>query len=373
MLKALKYAFVALALLSSCGGDEGDSSGGNNTHVDPAALVEDASRKPFYRYNPVSSIPSAEVASEEYRLEFGGWGSELPSFALDFPEGDSKRVIMEYTMGSFGSGPAAYDYTTMIFIKDKSTDCWYEIARAITPFGGMFDASWEKSFYLDVTEFRALLQGNVEFAYYYGGFDATEERAHSFKLRFLLYDGEPERELLGIVPIYDSFNNGNSGYRGWAYGVEGHDIEAEERLGTRSVTIPKGVGSMELRLSITGHGHDKGQFPDIEGYKPENMAEFVENWYSFDINGVKQATEGHIFYSNADNYIQMGTYNYDRANWAPGNPVNVQYWTIDMAAAKGGEMTIDLDLPRFVSSFDAPNAEGVAQYIVMADLFLYSK
>ena len=130
MLKALKYAFVALALLSSCGGDEGDSSGGNNTPVDPAALVEDASRKPFYRYNPVSSIPSAEVASEEYRLEFGGWGSELPSFALDFPEGDSKRVIMEYTMGSFGSGPAAYDYTTMIFIKDKSTDCWYEIARS---------------------------------------------------------------------------------------------------------------------------------------------------------------------------------------------------------------------------------------------------
>uniref|UniRef100_UPI004057A6BF hypothetical protein n=1 Tax=Alistipes sp. TaxID=1872444 RepID=UPI004057A6BF len=370
MPKALIYTLIAFALLS-CTSPEGSPSGGDTTPADPTALVEDASRKPFYKFNPVSSAPSAEVTSDEYRLEFSGWGSELPSFTLNFPEGDSKRVIMEYTMGSFGSGPAEYDYTTMIFVKDRSTDRWHEITRAITPFGGMFDASWEKSFYIDVTEFRSLLQGDVEFAYFYGGFDATEERAHSFKLRFLLYDGTAERELVGIVPLYDSFNNGNSGYRGWAYGVEGHDIEAEERLGTRRVAIPKGVTSMELRLSITGHGHDKGTFPDIEGYQPENMAEFVENWYSFDINGIRQTTEGHIFYSNADNYIQMGTYNYDRANWAPGNPTNVQYWTIDMAAVKDGELEIDLDLPRFESSFDAPNAEGVAQYIVVGDLFLY--
>ncbi|MBQ3173662.1 MAG: hypothetical protein IJB56_05095, partial [Alistipes sp.] len=66
-----------------------------------------------------------------------------------------------------------------------------------------------------------------------------------------------------------------------------------------------------------------------------------------------------------------GTYNYDLANWAPGNPANVQFWSIDMSAVQDGTFTIDIDLPRFESSFDAPNAEGVAQYIVMADLFLY--
>lgn len=368
MSKALIYTFLASVLIAcSTDGGEGDS----NTKVDRAALVEDATRRPFYKFNPVSSAPSAEVVSEEQRLSFGGWGEELPSFTLSFPEGESKRVIMEYTMGSFGSGPADYDYTTMLFIRDKATGAMHEITRAVTPFGGMFDTSWQKSFYIDVTEFRALLQGDVEFAYYYGGFDATEERAHSFTLRFLLYDGAAERELVGIIPLYDSFNNGNSGYRGWAYGVAGHDIEAAERLGERRVEIPKGVGSMELRLCITGHGHDKGIFPDIEGYEPESMAEFVENSYLFDINGVRQTAKGRIFYSNADNYIQKGTYNYDRANWAPGNPVNTQWWTIDRAAAIDGAMTIDIDLPRFESSFDAPNAVGVAQYIVMADLFLY--
>ena len=378
MIKILTYTLLSFVLLA-CGTDgsettntvDKDDTGNNNNPVDTSALVEDAERKPFYKFNPVSSLPTAEVTSEEQRLAFVNWGAELPTFTLTFPEGESKRVIMEYTMGSFGSGPAEYDYTTMLFIRDKATGAMHEITRAITPFGGMFDASWQKHFYIDVTEFRSLLQGDVEFAYFYGGFDNSEERAHSFTVRFMLYDGTPERELVGIVPLYDSFNNGNSGYRGWAYGVPGHDIEAKVRLGERSVTIPEGVESMELRLSITGHGHDMGIFPDIEGYKPQNMAEFVENSYTFNINGVTQKATGRIFYSNADNYLQMGTYNYDRANWAPGNPTNVQWWSMDTAAIVDGKLTIDIDLPRFESSFQAPNAEGVAQYIVMADLFLY--
>lgn len=365
------YLLLATVLLACSTEGEGTGTGGNNDNVDATAIVSAIERKPFYKFNPVSSAPAAEVATEEIRLAYGNWGAELPTFTLTFPEGESKRVMLEYTMGSFGSGPAAYDCTTMILLRDKATGEMLEIARAFTPFGGMFDDTWEKRFYIDVTEYRALLAGEVEFAYFYGGFDASEDRAHSFALRFMFYDGAAERELVDVIPLYDSLNNGNSGYRGWAYGVAGHDIEATERLGERRVTIPKGVKSMELRLSITGHGHDKGSFPDVEGYVPENMAEFVENSYTFKINGVTQTAEGRIFYSNADNYIQKGTYNYDRANWAPGNPANVQFWSIDMAAVKDGAFTLDIDLPRFVSSFDAPNAVGVAQYIVMADLFLY--
>ena len=101
------------------------------------------------------------------------------------------------------------------------------------------------------------------------------------------------------------------------------------------------------------------------------MAEFVENSYTFRVDGVEQAAEGRIFYSNADNYVQMGTYNYDRANWAPGNPVNVQYWRVLRTSNEA--LSIDIDLPRFESSFDSPNAEGVAQYIVQADLFIYRR
>ena len=279
-----------MLLACSTEGSESTNSGtGNNSNnADTSDLVKDAERKPFYKFNPVSSLPTAEVMSEEQRLAFVNWGAELPTFTLTFPEGEYKRVIMEYTMGSFGSGPAEYDYTTMLFVRDKETGAMHEITRAMTPFGGIFDSAWQKHFYIDVTEFCALLQGDVEFAYFYGGFDNSENRAHSFTVRFMLYEGTPERKLVGIVPLYDSFNNGNSGYRGWAYGVAGHDIESPERLGQRIVTIPEGVESMELRLSITGHGHDMGIFPDIEGYTPQNMAEFVENSYTF----IKISIEG---------------------------------------------------------------------------------
>lgn len=370
MLKSITFIATAL-LVIACSGEEGKEP--TYPTVDGNKRVEQISRKPFYKANPESRPPIAEVASEEYRLEFAGWGVDEPRFTLNFPEGEYRRVILEYTMGSEGEGPADYDYTTMLFVKDKSNGEWRELARAVTPFGGMFDATWEKHFYLDITEFESLLEGDTEFCYYYGGFDATAERAHSFKLRFLLYEGEPQRELLSIVNLYDSYHNGNSGYRGWAYGVAGHDIEDVARLGHRIVTLPDEAGDMELRLSITGHGHDMGIFPDKADYEPQNMAEFVENSYAFVIDGVKQTAEGRIFYSNADNYPQKGTYNYDRANWAPGNPVNVQYWRVMRNGEGDNTIAFDIDLPRFESSFDAPNAEGVAQYIIQADLFIFKR
>lgn len=370
MRKLLTIATLALLVtLSGC--EEGKEH--SYPSVDGDKRVEQIERKPFYRANPESRPPSAEVTSEEYRLEFTGWGVDEPRFTLNFAEGSRRRVILEYTMGSEGKGPADYDSMTILFVKDKRSGEWRELVRAITPFGGAFDAEWERRFYLDITEYASLLQGDTEFCYYYGGFDATSERAHTFKLRFLLYDGEPQRELLSIVSLYDSYHNGNSGYRGWAYGVAGHDIEAAERLGARTIELPDDAGDVELRLSITGHGHDMGTFPDREGYERQNMAEFVENSYTFVIDGITQQATGRIFYSNADNYPQKGTYNYDRANWAPGNPANVQYWSVARNSEGDATIAFDLDLPRFESSFDAPNAEGVAQYIVAADLFIYRK
>ncbi len=367
-------AIVITALLATaCSSGDGDNKPKPFPTRDNDKLALQLDRRPFYKGNPESGAPSSEVTSEEYRLAFGGWGAELPRFTLNFPEGEYRRIILEYTMGSVGNGPADYDYTTMIFIEDRASGESFELIRAFTPFGKGFDADWQKKFYIDVTDYQSLLQGDVEFCYYYGGFDATEERAHSFTLRFLLYDGEAKRELLAIEPIYDSFNNSNSGYRGWAYGVAGHDIESNERMGLREITLPEEAGEIELRLSITGHGHDQGTFPDRVDYTPQNMAEFVENSYSITIDGHKQGAEGRIFYSNADNYWQHGTYLYDRANWAPGNPANIHYWNIVPSADGSGTLLIDIDLPRFESSFDAPNAEGVAQYIVEADLFIYKR
>lgn len=361
----LLTTILSLLLLATACGEKGQDG------VNTSELAHQIERKPFYTRNPQSSAPSHIVEGSKIRLAHTGWGENYGSFTLNFPEGESKRIILEYIMGSEGKRPADYDNTTIFFVKDKSSNEWHEIARAFTPFGGMFDSSWEKRFYIDVTEYQTLLQGDTEFRYYYGGWDATEEMAHAVTLNFIHYKGSPERELIAIKNIYDSATTDNCGNRAWVYGIEGYDIEAEERLGLRRVTIPNGTKEIELRLSITGHGHDKGTFIE-SGTIAENAAEFDENFYTIIIDGNKQSNKGHIFYSNKDNYAQMGTYSYDRANWAPGNPANIHYWMVERASNSKREMTIDIDLPKFVSEFDSPQAnDGVARYVIQADLLFY--
>lgn len=173
-----------------------------------------------------------------------------------------------------------------------------------------------------------MLSGDTEFRLYYGGFDATPTRSHAVRLDFNLYEGKPSKKVVWTSKVYDSSRDGNSGYGGWSYGVKGHDIENASRLGKREFTLPQEVKSLLMKVAVSGHGHDQGRFIERTGYVTRNAAEFDENTYTIVINGVTQKKTGRIFYSNKDNYPQAGTYLYDRANWAPGNPLNVHYWTI---------------------------------------------
>ncbi len=364
----LLITLMAISLLAACNKDDDSQS-----RVSRSEMARQIERAAWYNTNPESAAADVVVESECHKLEFFGWGEDNDKrFTMNFPtDGTYRRAIVEYRMGGWNEGPASYDNTTMLFVKNRADDEWYEIARAFTPFGNGFNASWNKSFYLDVTEYLPMLNGETEFRLYYGGFDANANRAHTLTLTFNLYEGTPEREMIYVAKVYDSSRNGNSGYRGYAYGVAGHDIEADERLGVREVVVPDGVKELELKVAISGHGHDLGDFPYRDGYSPNNAAEFVENTYHLYIDGMIQSRYGRIFYSNKDNYEQAGTYWYDRANWAPGNPLYVHYWSINRGKKQSGRMTINLNLETFISTMSEPNAEGVAQYIVEVDLFGY--
>ena len=347
----------------------------NNLPDNATRLVSAIEREPYYTTNPESRTPAVSVASEAHRLSFFGWGEQNDTtFEMAMPDNISSfdRVLLEYRMGAWGNGPGEWDNTTMLFVEDKD-GVRYEIARAITPYGGMFDSSWSKTFWLDVTEYLPLLKGATTFHLYYGGWDATDKRAHTATFTFHYYNGTPARNTIFVHKLYDSSRDGNSGYRAWAYGVEGHDIEDESRLGIRTVDVPAEVKSLELRVAITGHGHDKGTFVERDNYYTRNAAEFDENFYKFVVNGTLQEAKGHIFSENKRNYFQAGTYIHDRANWAPGNPIKVQYWNIAAPQQGYGTMTIDLNLEKFESAMSDPGAEGVAQYITEVFLFGYDK
>ena len=113
-------------------------------------------REPFYYENPESRTPAHSVVSEAHRLSFFGWGeSNDYAFVMELPSDVTKvdRVLLEYRMGAWNKGPGEWDNTTMLFVEDKASGERYEIARAITPYGGGFGKYWNKTFWIDVTEY----------------------------------------------------------------------------------------------------------------------------------------------------------------------------------------------------------------------------
>ncbi|MHC2990737.1 hypothetical protein OB13_03760 [Pontibacter sp. HJ8] len=314
------------------------------------------------------------VTTGPHKLQFYGWGmSNDKIIPVVFPkkkDGPFKKVLLRYVMGCADGGCSDWDNTTIVSL--KIGDQFFELARAFTPYGGLLDRNFKKEFVFDVTDYLPYLRDTADLKIYYGGFDATATRYHTVSLNFDFIKGQPEKKTVLLQRIYDSETNGNSGYRGFAYGVSGYSIEDVERMGPRTIEIPKKVKSLALRISITGHGHDQGKFPDRPNYQTKNSAEFDENYYYLIVNGAQQY-KGTIFQSCATNYPQAGTYSTDRANWCPGNPGKLEYWELKNIPEHPFTFTMDMNLDRFISQFSQPNAEGVAQYIVHVDLIGYDE
>ena len=376
-MKTLKQLFtlaILIAIFVGC----------NPEIPNDKCYTRESTRPAWYNEHPMTGTEADfSVKTDAVRLHFYGWGLDEDSvITVKFPETTEQynRAILTYRMGGWNEGPSDWDMTTMIMLKNPHTGEFYELVRAFTPYGGYFDANWEKLYYMDITEYLPMLNGEVEFHIYYGGWDATEKKAHTVTLTFDFYEGKKDKETIFYQKIYDSRASSNIGYRSWAYGVSpdsvgSNDIEDIERLGIRNVQLPQEVKSLLMKVSISGHGADRGIFPDRgttgNGKRANNAAEFDENFYRVILNG-KQTYEGHIFYENDSTYKQAGTYKYDRANWGPGLPLKVDWLEIHNLP-KDGNLSIDFDLDRFNSKVNDLHGEGVANYIIEVDIFGYNK
>ncbi len=343
--------------------------------ISPDSILFKINRKSWSYNHPIEGItPDFTTKSDTIRLHFFGWSLDNDSLiTIKFPESTDSynRAILTYRMGGWNEGPGEWDMTTMIMIKDKRTGELYEFVRAFTPYGGAFNASWEKIFYIDITEYLPMLTGDTEFLIYYGGWDATEQRAHTVTLGFELYKGNRDKNIIFTHKLYDSRSSSNIGYRSWAYGVDTASIEAPERLGTRQIKIPYNVKSLLMKVSISGHGADPGIFPNRPDYQQAiNAAEFDDSRYTIYLNGDSLTTEI-IFQNNINNYYQKGNYRMGRANWGPGLPLKVDYWEIHQIPTNR-ILTIDFDLEPFQSALNDLKAEGIANYIIEIDIFGYN-
>ena len=377
-MKTLKKLFMLIAILALFANCNPNNNSNINEYGDEICMITKSSRPAWYDKNPmIGKEFGFGTETDPSRLHFYGWGLEEDSVVIvKFPESTDKynRAILTYRMGGWNEGPADWDMTTMIMLKNPHDGKFYELTRAFTPYGGYFGPEWEKIYYMDITEYLPMLNGDVELHVYYGGWDATDKKAHTATLTFKFYEeGENDKNVIFYQNIYDSRSSSNIGYRSWAYGVEGHDIEDIERLGLREIQLPKDVKSLMMKVSISGHGADMGKFPDrgTNGKRANNAAEFDENFYRVILNG-EEKYKGHIFYENDSTYRQAGTYKLDRANWGPGLPLKVDWLEIHNLP-KDGKLSIDFDLDRFQSKVNDLKGEGVANYIIEVDIFGYDK
>lgn len=383
-MKKILFILITLILLSAC-----KNTSSPDTPSEPSKIDMLDSLGWYWEKDCPENLDSAiyTVATDSaIKLEFYGWAEDKDRrFSLQMPSsGSFRRVLLEYTMCAWAEGCSDWDMLTEIWLRNPVDSQWYELQRAITPYGRRFTAGWEKHFYMDVTHLLPILMQEqpVEFKVFYGGFDASETRAHAFRLKFYFFDGENKYgKPTYCTKIYDSFTSGNNGYRAWAYGIDTASIEAPERLGLRQVQLPPGTTKALLRVCFTGHGQEvstsqecqgheyQGYFPG-RGTKASNPAEFDRNWYTLIINGEAWKERGFIWENNRGNYDQAGNQTYNRAGWGPGKPANTHYWMLNEIPADG-RITIDLDLDEYVSNCTSPNAAYVANYYVMADIFAF--
>jgi len=202
-----------------------------------------------------------------------------------------------------------------------------EIARAITPYGGLLPNTWSFTWVSDVTDFAPLFKDSAEFRVVYEGY----QDGFTVSLDFALVHGTPAREALAVERMWTG---------GFAYGIQTDPIE--NRLDARVVTIPTfATGGTKLRILQTGHGFGGNQ----------NCAEFCPKNHYILVNNTITHT-GKVWRDQCGLnpiFPQGGTWLYDRAAWCPGEIVYPFEHELTPFVTLGASHTLDMDMDPFTN------------------------
>ena len=213
----------------------------------------------------------------------------------------------------------------------------YELGRMITPYAKFFPKTFQYEYAFDVTDLITQLHDSVEIRMMYSGYSW----GFVANVKFEFVEGTPTREAYKVDRIYEGY---------LAYGNANNPIE--KYLVPKTFITDSQTQSVKLRLTITGHGAENN----------ENCSEFCAKKTYVKLNDSLIAQQL-VWKPCGFNAIsaQGGTWVYDRANWCPGEQVNVYEYELNY---KNGVNTIDVDFEPFV-------ANGSAGYQVNAQIVYF--
>ncbi len=192
----------------------------------------------------------------------------------------------------------------------------YEIARFITPYditfaGGPQSCSWV----VDVTDYQFLLHDEVTLLLYIETW-MGDARGWVMTINFEMVTGVPEREPFAVQRLWTS--------GGLIYGDPANP--PEDHLVPIDVAVPAQATWVKFRAFSTGHGF----------LNTDNAAEFSYKWQGIRVD--ENYTQHYLWRPDCESNPcspQLGTWQYDRAGWCPGDKADA--WDVEITDWVAGE------------------------------------
>lgn len=303
------------------------------------------------KYDEVGVFPDATKNFQEIKFSFSvGCNNAGVCSHWDY---DMEVYVGEYT-GLMDSTIASIDTVQFTPLELDTTwnvfagVIWHEIGRMITPYGTYmddgnlndgWDRTWLHTYTYDATDFRKFLTGSAPVRVHYHGW----EDGWRVTTKFEFVEGKPTRDVVDVKNIY----------KGGSYTTSAQ-FEADI-VPAKTIQIPADATAAKLKVIVTGHGQH-GEFTK-HSYTVKSGANVVgkKEMWRYDCGMLAIAPQG-------------GTWIYNRANWCPGDKVEVHEFDMSQyIVGTGNNKTLDVNIDFDV--FNVPNND--ASYSLSAQLVTY--
>ena len=273
----------------------------------------------------------------------GGHGqSSAQSFDLHNDVSGIEMIKMYLRLDCPSGGCDPWDRYANVMVKDKTTNEWFEIGRHITPYG-VDNNALTRGLEFDVTDFKSLLEGNVELRIFV---ETWVSSGWIVSLEFDYTPGSPDYKYYKVSKIIQY--NGNS-LGGVPYGgLNGNtEIDLEKFDLIKSLQFGDNIESAHIRTIVTGWGHATPA--DSDGRACAEWC-FRTHKIKIDNSNLFSHYMGPIGCSQNPINNQGGNWAPDRAGWCPGMTVPVRIDKFD-SDVSNKTMNYEYDFENWTNDF----------------------
>ena len=301
----------------------------------------------FFQINTYSSSASDTLTVQTFTFD----DIEKRRGIFLFPENDDTylKIIMVRTLkcdkrttqDKYPCGEWDYSTNTVVYVSKDSIEERFELEGFVTPYGKGLDLNGECGFswFYDITDFEPLLNGKVDIS--------SGNIQELLDMKFIFIKGTPPRNVIDIKNIYPL---GHYKYQ---------NLADDDTLKQVILPLRKDAFGYKLRARISGHGH----------FGPRNCCEWDSKTHTYYTHG-QVLYRWNVWKDCGYNpvYPQGGTWQFDRAGWCPGTPVDTYDFELTEKVMPGDTLEFDYGIEQY-----SDNGEKDGEFRMSHQLFSYGK